>query len=117
HRKVHFGREHDVVPGGILLQRSPDDLFRAADAVDVGGVPEGDAELDSLLEERLGLLIAQRPLAEATRCVAEAHATERDTTDLEARVTQTAVLHDQFLSSRVAMGFGRGTSLSAPYHD
>ena len=54
HLEIHLGGQDDVVAAAVLLQRPADDLLRAAGAVDVGGVPEGDAELDGLLEERLG---------------------------------------------------------------
>ena len=64
--EMQLGRQDDVLPAAVLLQRSPDDLLRATKPVDVGGVPEGDAELDGLLEERSGVVISQGPLAEST---------------------------------------------------
>jgi hypothetical protein len=85
HLEEHLGGEDDLVSAGVLLQCSPDDLFRAADAVNIGGIPEGDAEFDGLLEERLRLIVAEGPFAESARGVSEAHTAERDPADLEAR--------------------------------
>jgi hypothetical protein len=84
HLETHLGRQDDVLPAAVLLQRSSDDLLRATKPVDVGGVPERDSELDSLLEERLGILVSQGPFAESARGVAEAHATERNPADPKA---------------------------------
>src|SRR5690606_12648345 len=86
-------REYHVLTPGVLADRPPDDLLRAAVPVDVGGVPERDAEFHGLPEDRLGRLIVQRPLVESPRGVAETHATQRDPADLQARSAQTGVLH------------------------
>jgi hypothetical protein len=60
HWPEHLGREHNVLAPGVLLDRAADDLLRAACAVDVGGVPEADAELGRLPEDRFGGFIVQR---------------------------------------------------------
>jgi hypothetical protein len=60
HRPVDLGREDDGVAGGELLDGAADDLLRGAGAVDVGGVPEGDAEIERLAEDRLRGVLVQR---------------------------------------------------------
>ena len=62
--------------------------------VSVRGVPEGDPEFDCLLEERLRLIVVERPpvCAGGVR-VAVAHATQRETADLQPGVAQAGVLH------------------------
>jgi len=62
---MHLGRQDDVLPAAVLLQRSPGDFLRASKPVDIGGVPEGDAELDGLLEERFRILVSEGPFAES----------------------------------------------------
>jgi hypothetical protein len=56
--------------------------FLIARPVGVGGVPEGDSELDRLPEDRPGRLVVECPFVEAPRGVAEAHAAESDPADL-----------------------------------
>src|SRR5437870_13851491 len=51
HLAEHLGGQHDVLAARIAPDRAAGDLFRGAGLVDVRGVPEGDAELDSLPEE------------------------------------------------------------------
>jgi hypothetical protein len=82
HSEEHLGRQDDVVASGVLANRPADDLFRGSVAVDVGGVPEGDAEVDGLPEDRLSGLVVEGPLVEASRGVAETHAAEHDAADL-----------------------------------
>jgi hypothetical protein len=53
HLVVHLGGQHDVLAAGVGLDGAADELLRCATAIAVGGVPEGDAELDCLPEERL----------------------------------------------------------------
>src|SRR3954452_3425808 len=79
HLAEHLGGQHDVLPPRVALDRPADDLLRGPRLIDVGGVPEGDAELDRLSEERLRLLVDERPLVRA-RCgrVAVAHAAPRE---------------------------------------
>jgi hypothetical protein len=75
-------REDDVLAGGELLDGAADDLLRGSGAVDVGGVPEGDAEIERLSEDRLRCLLVERPRHHLAGR-AEAHAAQRDAADLE----------------------------------
>jgi hypothetical protein len=61
HLAVELGREHDVLAAGVAGDRASDELLGGAGAVDVGGVPEGDAEFDRLLEERAGGVLVEDP--------------------------------------------------------
>src|SRR4029077_5824775 len=71
-----------------------DDLFGGSGLVDVRGVPEGDAQLDRLPEERLGDIISQRPLVGAFGGrIAVAHAAQCEAADLQPAGTQTSQLH------------------------
>src|SRR5581483_81782 len=99
HREVHLGRQHHVLAAGVLPDRAAGDLLGRADAVSVGGIPERDPELDGLPEDRLRLLLVQRPLVGAAGRGAEAHAAERYATDLEARDAQPGVFHSRFLTA------------------
>ena len=65
HLVVHLGGQHDVFAAGVSLDGSADELLRGSAAVAVGRVPEGDAKLDRLPEERLRRLLIQGPLVEA----------------------------------------------------
>ena len=62
-------------------------------AVAVGGVPERDAELDRLPEERLRRVLVQGPLVEAW--VAVAHAAQSDPAHLEPGMSKSDVIHDR----------------------
>ena len=53
HLARNLGGDDDVLASGVLLDSAPDELLRAAQLIDVRGVPQGDAELDRLLEEGL----------------------------------------------------------------
>src|SRR4051812_49917263 len=87
--------------------RAADDFLGRPRLVDVGGVPEGDAELDRLPEERLRLVLDERPLVRTRRRrVAVAHAAEREPADLQSGGAQSYGLH------RVSP---RGLLGSAPY--
>jgi hypothetical protein len=82
HLEEHLGRQDDILAAGVLPDGPADDFLGRSVAVGVGGVPEGDAEFDGLPEQRLGRVIAECPLVEAARGVAETHAAQRDTADL-----------------------------------
>ena len=62
--EVHLGGENDVVAARVFPYGAAHDLLGAAETVDVGGIPEIDAKLQGLLEERLGILFTQGPFAE-----------------------------------------------------
>jgi hypothetical protein len=59
HPPVHLGGQDDVLAAGVRLDRAADELLGAAELVDVRGVPERDAQLDGLAEERLRRLLVQ----------------------------------------------------------
>jgi len=96
HRLEELRREHDVITTGVRLEGAAHDLLGAAVPVDVGGVPEGDAELDRLSEDRLPCLVAQGPRHPGT--VAEAHAPQSDPADLQPRRPELYLLHNAVLS-------------------
>jgi hypothetical protein len=83
HPEVHLGGEYDVLAPAVLGDRAADDLLGAAVPVHVGGVPERDAELDGLPEDRLSRASSKRPLAEPPRGVPETHAPQGDPADRE----------------------------------
>jgi hypothetical protein len=57
---MNLRRQNDVVATRVLLDRPADDTAQAAEAVDVGGVPESDAS-SGLLEERNNGVVVERP--------------------------------------------------------
>ena len=69
------------------------ELLRGAALVDVGGVPEGDTQLDGLPEERRSGILVQGPLVHPSRGLPVAHASQTDAADLQTRSAQTRVLH------------------------
>ena len=74
--------------------------------VDIRGVPEGDAQLDRLPEERLGIVVGQRPLVGAFGGrVAVAHAAQREAADLQPSSTETSLLHAVSLLHCYARGY------------
>src|SRR4029077_16540303 len=77
--------------------RSADDLLAVPGAVDVGGVDEGDAELQRACHGRLGLGILG-----AAVDAGEAHGAEPDGGDHRSRGPETAMLHMEPPGSRVA---------------
>jgi hypothetical protein len=64
HPAVHLGCEDDVLTPGEPADRATHEFLGGAALVDVRGVPEGDAQLDRLLEERRRGSLVQRPLSE-----------------------------------------------------
>src|SRR5262249_12357339 len=62
-------------------------------SVDVCRVPEGDTKIEGLPEDWFGRLIIECPLVVPAGRVAEAHAPERDATDLETRSSQVDSFH------------------------
>ena len=61
HLPVDLRGEHDVLAPGVASDRAADELLRGAALVDVGGVPERDAQLDRLPEERRRGVLVQGP--------------------------------------------------------
>src|SRR6185312_642482 len=83
---------------GVAPDSSADQLLRRAVLVDVGRVPERDAQLNGLHEERLGRLVVQCPLVRAGhRGVAVAHAPEGEPADPEPGRPEPYVLHVDLL--------------------
>ena len=78
HLPADLGGEHDVLAAGEPGDRPADELLRGAALVDVRGVPERDAQLDGLPEERRRGVLVQRPLVHAGGRVAVAHAAQPD---------------------------------------
>jgi hypothetical protein len=77
--------------------------------IDVGGIPEGDTQLDGLTEERLGLLVIQGPQVRAGALrIAVAHTAQRDPADLQRRRARPYVLHRSLSCQR-----GRGLPMVA----
>jgi hypothetical protein len=94
HLAEHLGGQHDVLATRIAPDRAAHDLLRGAGLIDVGGVPEGDAEVDGLLEKRLGLVVGQGPPVRAFGGgVAVTHAAQRQPADLQSGLTQPGVFH------------------------
>jgi hypothetical protein len=93
HLPADLGGEHDVLAAGESGDRPPDELLRGASLVDVRGVPERDAQLDGLPEERGRGILVQRPLVHTSGGVAVAHAAQPDPTHLQAGAAQPGVLH------------------------
>lgn len=92
HREVHLRRQDDVLAPRVLAQCTPDDLLGAADAIDVGRVPEDDAEFDRLPEQWCGAVLVEGPRQHLRRG-AEAHAAQGDPADLETRGPEACVVH------------------------
>src|SRR5664279_2085944 len=91
HLPEQLRRQDDVLAAGVLADRVTHDLLARPGGVDIGGVPERDAQLEGLSEDRLGGLLVERP-APLGR-LAEAHAAQTDPADLEAGGSETGVLH------------------------
>src|SRR2546421_4283320 len=80
------GVSEDVMDLGARIASRPGRRTPpTAELIDGGGVPEVDAELHGLPEERLGGLLVQGPRVEPPGGVAVAHAAERAPADLQAR--------------------------------
>jgi hypothetical protein len=98
HLAVDLGGKDDVLAPGVPLDGAADEFLGRAGLVGVGGVPEGHAEFDGLLEERLGGLVVERPRVGAfDGAVAVAHASEGKTADLEPGRTESCGHHDRVL--------------------
>ena len=77
-----LARENDVLAVRVPREGASDDHLGSSEAINVGRVPEGDAELDGLAEDRFGRVVAEGPI-EPFRWIAEAHAAQRDAADPE----------------------------------
>jgi len=82
HLAEELGGENDVLAVRVPREGASDDLLGSSEAINVGRVPEGDAELDGLAEDRFGRIVAEGPI-EPFRWIAEAHAAQRDAADPE----------------------------------
>ena len=74
-----------------VAQRPADDLLAHALRVHVGGVEEGDAELERPPDERPAVLFVQHPRAPGRRAVG--HRAEAQPRDLQARSSEIEMLH------------------------
>ena len=63
HAEMQLGRQDDLIALGERIQRRTNDFLRTSQLVDIGGVPEVNAEIQRLTEEGQRLF-----LAPATRC-------------------------------------------------
>src|SRR6266498_3097375 len=59
HPEVDLGRQYDVLAAAVLPDRAADDLLGTAVSIDIRGVPEGDAQLHRLAEDRFGRRVVQ----------------------------------------------------------
>src|SRR5207302_1436383 len=87
HRSVDLGGEDDLLPLVVPLERLADDLLGRALAVDVGGVDEVDAGVES------GVDHADAVVDVAVAPWPEHHRPEAVRTDLDTSAAQRAVLH------------------------
>jgi hypothetical protein len=60
HDREHLGRDHDVVRAAARPQRLTEDPLATPEAVDLGGVEHGDAQLAGAADDpaRLGVVVA-----------------------------------------------------------
>ena len=70
-----------------------DDPLRAAERIDVRGVPEVDAMVERLSKIRQRFVLRQRPFLESALRVAKAHAAESNAADPEPRAAESCVFH------------------------
>src|SRR5674476_1536941 len=91
HLPEQLRRQDDVLAAGVLADRVTHDLLARPGGVDIGRVPERDAQLEGLPEDRLSGILVEGP-APLGR-VAEAHAAQTDPADLETRCSQADVVH------------------------
>ena len=92
HADADLGRQHDILALRHLHERGAHDLLGAAGIVGVGGVEEGDADIERALEigRRLGL-VELAPAAAALG--APRIAAETDAADDQARAAERSILH------------------------
>ena len=93
HRLAVHLRRDDVLLARAeqLAEHPPGEHLALAAVVDVGGVEEDDAALDCAPDDRLGLVLAERP--GPLLAGAEAHHPEADTRDAQARAAEVHVAH------------------------
>ena len=87
-----------------MLEETADDDFAVAAGVDIGGVPEIDAEIEGLAEEGRTIGFVERPRLAAGKWFASSgrtvgHAAETDAGDFEAGVAEIEVVHVWLLIS------------------
>jgi len=93
HAREQLGREHEVLATAELPDRASGDLLGGAVAVDVGGVPERDAQLQRLLEDRRRFVVSEDPGHAAGVLVAEAHAAQGEPAHHEPGRSQPGVFY------------------------
>ena len=94
HLAEHLGGQQDVLAARIAPDRAANDFFGRTSLIGVRGVPEGNAEFDSLPEERLRLVVGQGPpVCSFGSGVTVAHASQRESADPQPGVTEPGVLH------------------------
>ena len=84
--QAELGGQHHLVPAA--LQRAADEFLVGVGAVDLGGVDEGDAQLQGAVDGAHGLVVVG---AGAGVAVGHAHRAQADAGDVQ--VTQADVLH------------------------
>ena len=98
HDAVELGGDHRVFALCVGLEEAAEHALAVAGGIDIGGVEEVDAEVESLAKEGLALLLVEAPcIAARAQCAgrrnAVRHAAETDARDLEASAAKIDVVH------------------------
>ena len=99
--EVDLARQHHVLTfDAEVLQRGSDELLARAVGVDVRGVDEVDAQLQSASNHRLGGLLIDDPLVKVREDLPETHAPDAQPRDGDVRHAESGVFHVQSPSMR-----------------
>jgi hypothetical protein len=78
HRVTHFGRDHDLIPVGEVLERTPEDFFAGPMRIHVRRVEEVDARVQRVPDERSACLLVERPHRVASVGITVGHRSDGD---------------------------------------
>jgi hypothetical protein len=79
HFAVDFGGNDNLIPMSKVLQSTSDNLFTAANRIDIGRIKEIDPQFNGFLNDRSAIFLVKHPFVNPPCGIPEPHATETDT--------------------------------------
>ena len=103
HCPENLGGEYHLFSAAVAGDRSANNLLRAALAVNICRVPQGDAQVDGLPEKGLSSGFVEGPPVVALGG-AKTEAAERDAADFQSGASEGGVFHEGILASQTEVG-------------
>lgn len=94
HVVIDLGRDDMLLAfQAKIFEHTPEDFFADAQRISVGRVPERDAEIDRVLEDRLAFVFIEEPGARILAAIS--HHAETQTRHFKAGFAERNMIHDR----------------------